>query len=63
MRSRQISLYFVGTALVGGVLLAVGQSWAIGSVIGACAGAIALGVSALWNRHRAKDGKGDSAHH
>jgi hypothetical protein len=47
MPARGIILYFTGIALVGGVLLAVGESWARGFVPGGCAGAVCFGASAV----------------
>ncbi len=46
------TLYFVGIAVVGAVLWAVGQSWAIGLVCGGCAGALAFGGSGLLKHRR-----------
>jgi hypothetical protein len=45
------TVYFIDIAVVGGVLLAVGQSWAIGLVGVGCAGAAAFRVSGLL-KHR-----------
>jgi hypothetical protein len=36
-------LYFIGVALVGGVLWAGGQSWAVGLAIGDGTGAVCFG--------------------
>jgi protein-S-isoprenylcysteine O-methyltransferase Ste14 len=47
------TLYFAGTAVFGGVLLAVGQPWAIGIVGGGGAGAVASGVNGFLKHRRA----------
>jgi hypothetical protein len=57
MPSRQIILYFIGIALVGGVLLAFGQSWARGFVAGGCAGAVSFGASAVLEMASGKVGQ------
>ncbi len=48
-RMRQI-LYFAGMTVLGGILWAVGQSWAVGILACGCAGAIFFGVSAALGR-------------
>jgi hypothetical protein len=46
------TVYFIGIVVVGGVLWAVGQSWAIGLVGVGSAGAAAFGVSGLLKHRR-----------
>jgi hypothetical protein len=50
-RMQQI-LYFAGMAVLGGILWAVGQSWAVGILAGGCAGVVFFGVGAALNHHR-----------
>jgi hypothetical protein len=46
------ALYFFGVAVLGGVLLALGQSWASAVFAVGAAGAVFLGVSVVLNRRR-----------
>jgi len=47
----QQTLYFAGVVVISGVLLALGQSWAIGPLVVGCAGLVVLGARA-WRRYR-----------
>ena len=58
MQSRQI-IYFLCMVIVGGVLWAFGQSWAVGGIAGGCAGATLVGVSLVWNRRWMSKPRGD----
>jgi hypothetical protein len=54
MKLRQL-IYYMSVVMAGGVLLAIGQSWAIGVVAGAGAGAVTVSISTLWRRQRSGD--------
>ena len=51
MSSRK-TVYFIAVAALGGVLWAVGQTWAVGLVGGGCAGAAAFGVMEMLARDK-----------
>jgi hypothetical protein len=53
MSSRK-TIYFIAVAVLGGVLLAVGQIWAIGLVGSGCAGAATFGVIKVLDRDKSK---------
>jgi hypothetical protein len=52
-------IYFIGMAIAGGMLLAVGQSWATGFFAAGCAGTLSFGASAVWKRRRLSERRDD----